>query len=129
MPLRSRDFESRPTCPQPIPCIAVAYRRFATGQCYGRGLKVSRRAGAAPPRRSPGEGGRRKREGGDVPAFSFLLPASFVPAQLLPLPSQRLRPLSGQRLGKRLVALELARPLAAALGDVPVAEGAAAGAE
>src|SRR3990172_847129 len=115
------------------------------------GVKASGRRTALPLPK-----GRWTKEEGRGRRSSSLLPASFVPAQLLQhrrrqaprgasvlsvlrrlrarqqllhLPSQRLRPLSGQRLGKRLVALELARPLAAALGDVPVAEGAAAGAE
>src|SRR3972149_10111565 len=124
--------------------------RHVTGQAPGgQGERPSR----TPP--SAQEGGWREREGSTFPSSPFLLPPSFNPPellqhrrrqaprgasvlsvlrrlrvrqQLLHLPSQRLRPLSGQRLGKRLVALELAGPLAAALGDVPVAEGAAAGA-
>src|SRR3990170_2585860 len=131
--------------------IAADYRRIATGQCYERGRKVSRR-GPAPPPRPP----RNKEHGtrGAVCTLWCLFPYSlfqlpqhrrrqaprgapvlFVPRrlrareQLLHLPSQRRRPLLRQRLGERLVALELAGPLAAALGDVPVAEGAAAHAE
>src|SRR3972149_3109787 len=78
--------------------------------------------------RGQGERAPRRQAPRDVSVLSVLRRLR-ARQQLLHLPSQRLRPLSGQRLGKRLVALELAGPLAAALRDVPVAEGAAAGAE
>src|SRR3990172_2820468 len=70
-------FREPPSVPQPMTCIAVAYRRFATGQCYERGLRVSRRGGTTPaPQSSPEQGTWNTGH----------LPTPHVACSLLPVP-------------------------------------------